>query len=79
MWAFWVLEATGSDMKNHSAETRKHGMPSKNSRNKIIQKESYKFNSGFWDRGYLIFVEKANKQDNSQSTAHPQNHPIPKL
>ncbi len=27
----------------------------------------------------MILVEKANKQGNSQSTAHPQHHPIPKL
>ncbi len=40
-----------------------------------LRKESYKFNSGFRDGGYIILVEKLNKQGNSQSTSHPQHHP----
>ncbi len=46
---FRVVEATGSDMRTHSAETCMHGMPSKNSRNKKFTKEFYKFNSRFRD------------------------------
>ncbi len=49
--SFKVVEATGSDMKNHSAETCMHGTPSKNSRKKKIAKEFYTFNSGFRDCG----------------------------
>ncbi len=37
---------------------------------KKIKEESYKFNSGFRDGGYIILVEKRNKQGKSQSTAH---------
>ncbi len=53
-----VVEATGLDTRNHSAEACMHGMPSKNSRNKKIKKESSKFNSRFRDGGYIILVEK---------------------
>ncbi len=42
-------------------------------------KKELKFKSRFRDGGYIILVEKPNKQGNSQSTAHPQHHPIPKL
>ncbi len=38
-----------------------HGMPSKNSTNKKIKKES-EFKSRFRDGGYIIPVEKPNKQ-----------------
>ncbi len=53
-----VVEATGSDMQNHYAWDALY----KKSRNK---EESYKFNSGFRDGGYIILVEKPNKQGKS--------------
>ncbi len=60
-----VVEATGS------CKITMHGMPSKNSGKEL------EFKSTFRDGGYIILVEKPNKQGKSQSTAHPQHHPIP--
>ncbi len=36
-------------------------------------------NSGFRDGGYIILIGKPNNKVKSQSTAHHQHHPIPKL
>ncbi len=44
-------------------------MPSKNSRNKKLKSRL----------GTVATCRKPNKQGKSQSTAHPQHHPIPKL
>ncbi len=73
-----IVHTDDSDTSIHSMHILLAAKPNAAHTCKKIKKE-LKFKSRFRDGGYIIPVEKPNKQGKSQSTAHPQHHPIPKL